>query len=395
MTTYPLPTLSVTIDATGISAPSYPDILASLQASYRLIYGSDTYLEADSQDGQWVAVLARAIHDNNAACIAVFNSFRPGFAQGAGLSSIVKINGLARNIATNSTADVLIVGTAGTLITDGVVGDSFANQWTLPTTVTIPVEGEITVTVTAAEVGDIAAAPDTITRILTPTRGWQTVTNPAAATEGAPVEYDATLRRRQAASTALPASTVLKGIVGAVANLEGVQRYQPYENDTDTTDGDGIPSHSISLVVEGGDAVEIAEAIALKKPPGTGTYGTTSEIVLDDKGVPATIRFYRPTIVDLDVEVDLTALAGYVSTTETQIKDALVAYVSALAIGGDVYQTKLTAAANLANSVLGATFNLTELRVARTGDPPGTADIAITFNEAAALSADDITVSVT
>lgn len=394
MTTYPLPTLSVVVDDTGISAPAYPDVLASLQASYRLIFGSDVYLEADSQDGQWLAVMARAIHDSNAAAIAVFNAFSPSKAQGAGLASVVKINGLAKKVSTNSTADVLIVGTAGTIISDGIVGDGFLNRWTLPAEVIIPVEGEITVTATATELGAIAAAPNTIIRILTPTRGWQTVTNPAAATAGAPVETDAALRRRQAVSTALPAQSVLKGIVGAVANLEGVQRYQAYENDTDAPDGDGIPAHSICLVVEGGDAIEIATAIAIKKTPGTGTFGTTSEVIIDPAGVPNTIRFYRPTVVRLVVEIDVTALPGYVSTTGAAIKLAETTYAEALPIGGDVFHTKLVAAANLANSALGATFNVTAVRLARFGDAPVAADIAIDFNEAASLDAADITLTV-
>src|SRR5260363_207233 len=44
-------TLSVTIDATGIHAPSYADVLNALKAQYRAIYGPDVYLENDSQDG--------------------------------------------------------------------------------------------------------------------------------------------------------------------------------------------------------------------------------------------------------------------------------------------------------------------------------------------------------
>lgn len=393
MTTYPLETLSAVIDETGISAPPYADILASLKASFRLIYGSDAYLEADSQDGQMLAVYARAIHDSNAAAVAVFNAYSPATAQGAGLSSVVKINGLQRNIATNSTADVTIVGTAGTVITNGLVGDSFANRWALPASVVIPVEGEIVVTATATSVGAVVAAPDTIVRILTPTRGWQTVTNVASATPGAPVELDAALRRRQSVSTALPAETVLSAIVAAVANLPGVQRYRPYENDTGVTDDDGIPGHSISLVVEGGDATEIAEAIASRKL-GVGTFGTTTEVVIDPSGVPVTINFFRPTDVRMLVEVDLTALPGYVSTTGDAIVAALVAYAGALDIGTDAYLNRLVAAANLAPALAG-TYNITAVRIARHPDAATAADVEIAFNEAASLDSADVTLAVT
>jgi hypothetical protein len=65
MATYPLPTLSAQVTSAGISAPAYSDILLSLQASFRAIYGSDAYLEADSQDGQFLAIMAQAINDCN------------------------------------------------------------------------------------------------------------------------------------------------------------------------------------------------------------------------------------------------------------------------------------------------------------------------------------------
>ena len=82
MTDYPLSTLAASVTATGISAPPLEDILGSLQASYRSIYGSDAYLEPDSQDGQWIAILATAFNDCNNVAIAVYNAFSPSSAQG-------------------------------------------------------------------------------------------------------------------------------------------------------------------------------------------------------------------------------------------------------------------------------------------------------------------------
>ena len=77
---YPLPTLAATLSATGISAPAYTDILLSLQASYGTIFGTDAYIAPDSQDGQLLAVVARAISDCNDMAIAVYNSFAPSTA---------------------------------------------------------------------------------------------------------------------------------------------------------------------------------------------------------------------------------------------------------------------------------------------------------------------------
>lgn len=370
-----------TIDANGITAPNFADILDYLQTQYRGIYGEDVYLGNDSQDGQFLGVIASAINDCNAATVAVYNSFSPASAQGNGLSSNVKINGLRRKSPTNSTVDVRIVGQVGTTIVNGIVADTNGNQWLLPASVVIPTSGEITVTATAQESGSISAAIGTITTIVTPVFGWQTVNNLVAATEGNPVEKDAELRVRQSVSTALPSLTVLEGTVGAVANIEGVTRYKGYENDSDTTDSDGIPEHSISIIAEGGDSAAIAEAIAKKKTPGTGTYGTTSVVVLDRYGVPNTINFYRPTLVNIGVKVSITAGIGYTTGYADLIKQAVADSINALGIGDDVIVTRLYVPANLPGVPAGTTFEITALQVKKNAGSYGTANITVAFNE--------------
>lgn len=388
--TAPLPV----IGEAGITMPVFDDVLAYFQDAYRGIYGQDVYLGNDSQDGQWVAIVATGHYDTCAAIVAAYNAFSPATAQGEGLSSVVKINGIARAVPTHSTADLTIVGQAGTTITNGLASDG-VNRWALPASVTIPGGGSITVTATAQVAGAMTAGANTITTIATPTRGWQSVTNALPAVAGAAVETDAALRRRQARSTMIPSQTILEGIVGAVANLTGVTRYAAYENDTDTTDGDGIPSHSISLVVEGGVAADIAGVIARKKAPGTGTYGTTTISVTDAYGIDHAINFYRPTAKRVKVTVAVTALAGYTTGIGTAARTAVAAYITALPIGGDVYLHRLYTPANLNGGADGETYNITSIQIAFNGDPLGTADLVTAFNEAAFADLADITWSVT
>ena len=102
------------------------------------------------------------------------------------------------------------------------------------------------------------------------------------------------LRERQAVSTALPSLTVFEGTLGAVATVEGVTRWRGYENDTNVEDDNGLPPHSICLVVEGGDAQSIADAIAVKKTPSCYTHGDVEVLTRDEMGVPNHIRFITP-----------------------------------------------------------------------------------------------------
>ncbi|MFG1302732.1 hypothetical protein V5F34_01140 [Xanthobacter autotrophicus] len=387
--------ITCTIDATGITAPSLDEVRTWLVGQYQSIYGSDVYLEPDSQDGQWIGILATALHDANAMCVSTYNAFSPATAQGEGLSRMVKINGLSRHVASKSQVDLLLGGTAGTTITGGYATDAAGNKWMLPGSVVIGMAGQITVTAIASDAGAVTATAGSVTTIGTPTRGWQTVTNLLAAVEGDPIETDLELRQRQAVSTEIPSQTVFEGLVGAVAAGAGVTRYGGVDNDTDATDENGIPGHSFSLVIEGGDAATIAQTIYIKKGPGAGTWGTTLEVVVDSYGVPHTIKFMRPTNVPVVVAITLKALTGYTSNIGAKIKAAVAEYVNSLAIGDEVYLTRLFVPANLSGSADSVTFDITGLLIAKGTDSPGSANLTFAYYEAPACSVDDITIAVT
>lgn len=376
----------VYLDATGYHYADYPSFLQYFTQKYQGIYGADIVLDDSSQDGQSVAIEAKAAYDSAAKGAAVFNSFSPSTAQGLGLARVVKINGLTKRVATNSTVDVTIGGTVGTTITSGVAQDGLNQLWNLPATVVIPFAGTIIVTATAAVSGAIAALPGTVTKIFTPTQGWQTVTNVGAAILGQPIETDAQLRKRQTISTANPSLTVLEGTMGAVLNVAGVTDGRPYENDTDTTDADGIPSHSIAIIADGGDSVDIAQAILDHKGPGCGTYGTTSETVTDQKGIPSVINFFRSTQKIIDVEISYHPftgfLSGYLDLIANAVADAIGSATSeGLGIGNDVLITKLYTPANLPGNPAGATYDITLIRIKIHGVGSfGTANLPMNFN---------------
>jgi uncharacterized phage protein gp47/JayE len=249
--------------------------------------------------------------------------------------------------------------------------------------VTIPDSGNINVTATSQTPGAITAPPNTINQLYNPILGWMTATNASAATVGVDAEDDATLRARQAESTAISAITPLETILAAVANVTGVERSAIYENQSAITDGNGIPGHSISLVVEGGDITAIATAIEEKKSPGTGTYGTTNVTIEDPAGVPITINFFELDNISIYVSVGITPLQGYVASTGTALIAAIVAFINGLPIGQELFYDWLLGPATLYGSALGLTYKISSLTVGTAPSPVGTSDIPIAFNEAA------------
>jgi uncharacterized phage protein gp47/JayE len=387
---YPLNTLSVTIDESGISAPAFEDILNSLVASFKQIFGTDVYLEPDSQDYQMLSVFALAQHDANQAIIAIYNGFIPAGSQGSFLSALVKINGLARKVSSNSIATLTVVGQAGTQIVNGVARDLNGNLWSLPPLVTIPVAGGIDVVATAQDTGNIAAPANSINTIATPILGWQSVNNGADAEVGNAIETDAELRARQTQSTSLPAQTPLQSIQAAVANLSGVRRSAIYENSTSIVDSNGIPGHSVAIVVDGGNPNDIASTIELKKAPGTGTFGTTTITVLDPAGLSLAINFFSLVSVPVYVTVTIRPLPGYVDLSD-EIAQSIVDFINTIPIGDAVFYNWLFAPASLSGNL---TFRILDIQTDFNPAPVARADLAIAFNQAPTTSLANIVVQV-
>ncbi|WP_314143298.1 baseplate J/gp47 family protein [Buttiauxella noackiae] len=389
--------LSATVTAEGIGAPDYQTILDTLTSYFQQIYGTDAYLAPDSKDGQMVALVALAIHDANNTAITAYNCFSPATGYGAALTSNVKINGIARKGATNSTVDLILTGTAGTTITNGSVKDTNNVIWRLPASVVIGVDGTVTVTATCSNSGAVAALAGTITTINTPTRGWTSVTNSSAATIGTPVETDAELRIRQGQSVALPSITPFEGVDGAIANVAGVTRHKLYENDTGATDGNGLPPHSISAIVDGGDVTVIAQTLRGNKGQGTATYGTTSVTVPDTYGNPHVISFSRSTDVPIFGHITLKAFTGYTSQIGTQIQQAVADYINGLTIGDSVLLSRIYSPANLGVVSGGSAryYDIQELLIGKSSGTVAAANIAIAYNESASCKPENIVLTVT
>ena len=393
MATLPLASLAAQISATGVTAPAYADILETLKINFKSIYGEDAYLEADSQDGQLLAIFARALHDCNNTAVSVYNSFSPQTAFGAGLSGVVKINHMQRLVPTNSQVNVTLTGQAGTTIISGILGDADGQKWLLPGTVTIPPAGTILVTAVAQNLGALQAPIASVTRILTPVAGWQAASNGTAATPGQPVESDAALRRRQELSPASNSYTVLQGMSAALLALPGVTYGTIYENDTDTVDGNGLPKHSIAVVVAGGIAQDVAKTIYGRKAPGVDTYGSTTIPVTDISGTVRDIKFSIPTEVSLKVTISLTPGVNYTTSIGTAIKQAIANYINALSIGEDLVVNRLYGPALLGGSVESETYKIGSILSNILSGTVGASDIPIAFQAKAICTVSNVTIT--
>lgn len=378
------------IDEAGLHISSYNDIRDSLVEEMRAIYGSDIYLDNDSQDYQMISAFALMAYDVQQALLLAYNNISPATATGTGLDRVVALNGIRRAKASYSTCLVKLTGAADTTISNGVVQDSRGIQWRLPEQVIIGDDGTTTVLTTCTTLGRITAATGDINTIVTPTRGWTAVVNEAPAVAGVNQETDSTLRSKQKISTANPSNTVFEGTIGAVANVDGVVRYAAYENDTDAIK-DGLPPHSITMVVDGGTNEDVAQAIYLHKTPGCYTNGDI-EVNVTGSLTDIPIRFYRPHYVDTAVKVSIKPLTGYTDATASQIKANIYDYINSLAIGETLYTPNLNAP--ILSALNGQpSFYVTALEASKKGSEPAEV-IAIAQIEAAQIAMEDIMIEV-
>ena len=168
---------------------------------------------------------------------------------------------------------------------------------------------------TASQPGPVTASPDTLTRIVTVTPGWDAVTNPAAAVTGSAQETQAAFENRRYNSVAANARGSVNALYGTIANLDGVLDALVLENTTSEPRqewGVTIPGHSVWISVVGGENDDIAEAVYRKKDAGCGTAGNT-QVTYQDTGLPwrVTIRKTGSTANDITEKIRAAILADF------------------------------------------------------------------------------------
>jgi hypothetical protein len=196
-------------------------------------------------------------------------------------------------------------------------------------------------------------------------------------------------------STSLPSQTVLDGLLGDLLDINGVGRTRLYENATSLTDANGVPSHSVAAVLEGGNVVKIAETILLRKTLGTGTFGSASQVVLDLSDIPRTIFFSRPEARPIEIRLTISPRTGYTSLVGDALKNALVEHVAKLDIGVPVSWSALFVPAKLGGSPEGLTYDITSLETRIPAAGWGVVPIPVSWNALPSCPLADITLTVT
>ena len=341
----------------GIQVQTFQEIYDELAAGYRVIYGDDINLDLNSPDGQRVAIEAQLVLDSQSFGALEYNQRDPDFALGQSLNSIIKLSGITRRPATRSQVDVTVVTDRPlTLPIDYTVEDDLGQSWSTLAVRSLAA-GTTTVTLFALAFGAIAADSATIVNPVTVVIGVISVTNPSSATVGIDEETDQELRVRRNRSLETPQSSSIGRMFNALASVANVTDVAVYENDTDTTDSDSIPAHSLFVVVEGGAVANIVETMTKNKTGGKGMIGAVTGDFTEEFTRPngtiftivSTMTFDRPVFVSVLVRLNATfinpnlpiddeAIRQEIATKQFSIGDDLLA--------GDLYQLAFRGGSN-------------------------------------------------
>lgn len=383
-----------TID--GVDVQTFDEIFTELQEGYRNIYGQDIVIDQDTPDGQRIGLEATARLDMQSFALSLYSQFDPDFAEGEVLNKIIKLIGIARRPATRSTVDCTVTTDRDLTLDSGfTVADDTGQEWVTLSDQALTT-GANTVSFSAALFGNVEAAPNTVTEIITTVLGVLSVSNTLAAVAGLDEETDEDLRVRRNKSLENASYSTVGGLFAKLANITGVTDLAIYENDQDTVDAvRSIDPHTIWCVVGGGEVADIAETIAKNKTAGTGLKGsetaTYTEEVLKPNGT--TFSFIHNIKYDIPVEVPITVT---VTATRTNASQPIDTELIKTKIAERTYSINKSAFASELYSngyQAGTNFVLTDMLIDDGVVAPTDESVSNGYDEYFSISTSDITVT--
>lgn len=441
------------VTAAGFVKKTLLDLKAELEGAWKATFGASINLDPRSRNGQVIGIFSERLADVWDLGQALDAAFDPDRAAGVQLDNLSALTGTVREPATKSTAIVYATGTPGTIIAAGkvvsvpITGTKFQTlpaapsiaavlAWAISTayaigairtangriyratvggvsagagigpssTGTAIVDGTVTwrylgegtgyvaIAAEATETGPKIADAYSLTVIETPVFGWDSATNVLDADPGQDVETDAALRVRREDELRTGGKSPLEAIRAALLDVDDVTAVTVFENITSATDADGVPPHSVEVMVQGGADADILAAVFASVAGGIGIHGTTSGIVTDSQGIAHTVKFTRPAEFPVNVIMDVLVDAEtFPSDGAQQIKDAIVAWGDLQKAGKNVVASAIGAQAFKVSGVL----DVPTVLIDDSPGPVSSVTLPVSLRELATYDTSRITVNVT
>lgn len=332
----------------GLQIPTIEDELASLEAEQRANIDPNLDTDPESPIGEINGIVLSHQRELWEGLQVAYNGFNPDDAEDFLLDALSALTGTERAAATRSrftgSRSLTVNLDATTTLPVGTVfhvaGDPETRFETTEEIISTTA-GDYSVEAQCQELGPIHCNAGTLTEIATPVVGLNSVTNDFDARLGTNEDNNAELRTRREKELRATGSGTVDSLQADVFDIELDDESKPIQdctvlqNDSDVTDGNGLPPHSLEVLVYDGVTQDcpndvLVQTIWNSKPGGIQLYGSSSDIAIDSKGNNRTIYFTRVTIIDIKMNIDLTidikTYAGD-ATAKAKIKNQFLAKV--------------------------------------------------------------------
>ena len=368
------------------------DILAEYQSLFKTIFG-DINTDPSTPQGQIITSLTQI----DLATISYLENLANAFFFGGSGDFLDKwawnLYRVTRKQGTPSSVMITITGRPTTDIpSDFTISDGSEN-YIIEAPTRIGENGEVIAKFNNIAINDFVAKANTITQIVTNVDGVERVNNENNATQAIFRETDAELFNRCLYFGSTATNSSFRSILANVAQVKGVNRIAGAENVANQNkiiNGVELTPHSICIVVDGGEAQEIAEAIQKSRATGCDMVGDIEIPLYIDKQ-KYIYRFYRPKTVAIKVKVTVSqANNGLIRADFEKItKEALANFINHLDIAKTITQPLLS---NALIKIVGSDFNIDDLQFSKKGENLAYSPINLKLNEIAIISLDDIEV---
>ncbi len=435
----------------GLVIPTQFVIRENLNVVIRDTFGASVDLGDKSAIGQYTGILSDRLASLWQALEAVHSSQNPDKATLAALDGLCLLTGTFRPAASYSAVTLTLTGTPTTVVATGskvstesteqvfqtladatitatvawvnttayAVGDRRTNSSRVYECITLGVSagsggptttaaditdgtvhwiylgegtGDIDVEARAEETGVVVALAGDLTTIETSVGGWSSSTNLLDANPGRAVATDAELRILREQQLATGGNATLSALRAEILEVEDVTAVTVFQNVTDSVDADGLPPHSVEVLVRGGEDQDIWDALLAGVAAGIRTFGGEDGTSTDDEGTVHDVSFSRPEEIFVYATLVVTYDADlYPADGDDQIKALIVDFGDRQATGKNVVASSLTAQAFLVAGVLDVSSCL--ISEAPTTVPVASTTIAFSLRQLAVFDTSRVTIT--
>ena len=327
--------MAPSITANGPQIDTYAEVLSDLlngtstAPGFYQIYGPNIQVAQNSPDGQNLNIFTLSKIDMENYGVAIYSAMDPDEAVGIALDNDAVFCGITRKAGV-FTQVVIQVTTNTTLNLSGqdtsnpyTIQDGNGNQYQLIVSASLS-NGVNNLNFQAVNIGAIQVLANTITTPVTIVAGVVSVNNSAVPYQnGSNQETDANFRLRRQASTSFPSQGEMDGLYAGLNNLANMNNANVYENNT-ASPVNSIPANGIWVVVNGGNAAQIAQVIYNRRAMGVPMKGSQTYNITQVNGVVVTMKWDNVILETLYLTAFLQSINGMAINTT-----AIAAYIAA------------------------------------------------------------------